>query len=115
MRIERDLRNALAVLVFVELGFLVALLALGGMFNGGRPTSTPPFAVAYLIASPIVTIAVIFRTWQMLKTTQRGDLVSLRRMNLRPWSLIAFVFSAILPTFFLDDAAVALNRSPGPP
>jgi predicted Co/Zn/Cd cation transporter (cation efflux family) len=108
--LARDLRAALAVALFVELGFVVAILALAGVFNGGQPTTTPALAVAYILVGAVVTIAVVVRTAQMLRTAQRGDVDALRRLHVRAWTWVAFVFSAVLPSFFLNDAATILDR-----
>jgi hypothetical protein len=110
--IERELGYALAVEVFVEFSFVVAMLATGGAFNGGQPTTTPPGAVAYFVIGFIVTIGVIVRTGQMRSAARRGDIDALRKMHLRALTFIALVFSAILPSYFLSDAAAVLRQQP---
>ena len=101
---------ALALCLFVEFSFVAALLAVSGAFNDGRPTTTPPLAAAYLVVGFMVTIAVALRTWQMLKVAERGDLAELARMHLGTWTLIALLFSAMLPAVYLNAAAAAMPR-----
>ena len=45
--IEHELRLALGLEIFVEFGFVVGILAYNGAFNGGEPTTTPAFAIAF--------------------------------------------------------------------
>ncbi len=107
--VVRDLQIALGLAVFMELGFIVALLALAGAFSGGSPTTTPFMAQAYLVVGFVLTIAVIVRTARMLRVAQRSDVGALQGMHIRLWAAIAFVFSAILPSIYLNVAANALN------
>ncbi len=105
--VRRQLRIALWLELFIEFSFVMAMAATLGAFNGGLPTSTPPIAQAYLVVGFLVTIAVAVRTQQMLNAAARGDLTTLRRLNPRAWAWIAFVFSAILPSIYLNAAAAA--------
>jgi hypothetical protein len=103
--VRRDLRNALALEVLVEFSFVLALAATLGAFNGGRPTTTPPLAQVYFVVGFVVTIAVIVRTRKMLDAATAGDLALLRRLNPAALARIAFLFSAFLPSIYLNAAA----------
>lgn len=106
--VRRQLRVALWLELFVEFSFVMAMAATLGAFNGGRPTSTPPIAQAYFVVGFLVTVAVAIRTQQTVNAAARGDLATLRRLNPRGWAWIAFVFSAILPSIYLNAAAAAM-------
>jgi hypothetical protein len=95
--VRRSLRTAFLLELFVEFGFLVALLAIGGMFNGGQPTTTPPIAQAYIVIGFVVTLAVIVRTRRLLDAAATGNATLLWRLHFRAWAWIALIFSAILP------------------
>ena len=107
--IDRTLRLALGLEVFVEIGFIVAILAYNGAFNGGQPTTTPPAAIAYTVISLFVTIAVIGRSVSMVMMARRGDIAGLRRVHVQLWVGIALVFSAILPSIYLQVAATQIR------
>src|SRR6476646_7523595 len=92
--VRRWLRAALALEVFVEFGFLVALTATMGVFIGGQPTTTPPIAVAYFVVGFLVTLAVFVRTRRLLDAAEVGNPRLLWRLNIRTWAWIAVVFSA---------------------
>ena len=105
--VRSNLRKALALEIFVEFSFVVALLAVLGAFNGGRPTTTPPFAVAYLVVSFLVTIGAIVLTRRVLGAVTAGNLTGLRRrITVLVW--ITFFFSAFLPPVYLNAAAASL-------
>jgi len=106
--IEHDLRLALGLELFVMFGFVVGILAYNGAFNGGEPTNTPTFAIAYTVLSIFVTVVVIARTLSMWRTARRGDVEGLRRVHVMAWTVVALVFSAILPAGYLY--AVALDK-----
>ena len=108
--IERNLRTALLLEVFVQFGFVVALLATAGVFAGGSLPTTPPAAQGYFVVGFLVTIVVIIRTRQMQTAAQRKDMAALQRLNVRLWALVALIFSAILPSIYLYTAAAAMPR-----
>ena len=108
--VRRWLRTALALEFFVEFGFLVALAATAGLFNGGQPTTTPFVAVAYFAIGFVVTIAVIVRTLRFLDAVEVVRPEAIWRLNLRRWAWIALVFSAILPGIALLSAVSRLPR-----
>lgn len=108
--IDRNLRAAYYLALFVEFCFLTAVAATAGAFNGGLPTTTPPSAQIYLVVSFVVTIALIFRIRQMRAAAQRSDMAWLQRSNMRAWALIALVFSAVLPSIYLNTAVALLPR-----
>ena len=108
--VAHNLRVALGLAIFVEFSFIAAGLAIAGAFNGGGPTTTPLGAKVYLVAGFVVTIGVIVRTWQMLKAAERGDRAALVPHEHRAWALVAVLFSAILPSIYLVQAATALPR-----
>jgi hypothetical protein len=108
--ITRNLQLALLVEFLVQVSFIAALFATLGAFNGGEPTTTPFSAQAYIVVGFLVTIVVIIRTFQMQAAAKRGDTDALRRLNVRAWALIAFIFSAIIGGWYLFAAAAYIPR-----
>jgi hydrogenase/urease accessory protein HupE len=106
--VRRNLRTAFALEFFVEFGFIVAILATAGLFNGGQPTTTPPVAEAYFVIGFVVTLAVIARTRRLLDAVETVNPAALYRLKITRWAWIALVFSAILPGISLLAAASAL-------
>ena len=106
--VRRHLRLALALELVVELGFLVAMAASLGAFNGGQPATTPLLAQAYFAVGFVVTLAVIARTRRLLDAAADVNPHGLWRLNIRAWGWIALVFSAILPGISLLAAAAAV-------
>jgi len=105
---RRSLRTAYALELFVEFGFIIALAATMGTFNGGQPTTTPPYVQAYFVVGFLVTLAVIARTRRLLDAVEIGNPRALWRLNIRTWAWIALLFSAVLPGMSLFAAAAAV-------
>ena len=108
--IGHNLRKAFYVELFVQFCFLAAALAMTGVFAGGSPTSTPLFAKIYIVVAFFVTIVVIIRTRQMEAAARRGDLAALQRLNINAWTVVALLFSAMLPSVYLYAAAASMPR-----
>ena len=106
--VRRSLRIALYLEFFVAFSFMVAMVAVMGLFNGGQPTTTPPIASSYVAVGFLVTLAVIMRTRRLIDATETGNARLLWRLNIRAWAWIALVFGAILPGIYLFAAMAAL-------
>jgi hypothetical protein len=108
--VRRSLRISLYLAFFVEFSFLVAMVAVMGLFNGGQPTTTPPIAGAYFAVGFLVTLAVIMRTRRLIDAVDTANPRLVWRLDIRRWAWIAFVFSAILPGIYLFAAMARLPR-----
>jgi hypothetical protein len=107
--VRRYLRMALALEFIVELGFLVGMMAVMGVFNGGQPTNTPPIVAAYFAIGFLVTVPLIMTTRRLIDAAETANPRRLWRLNIRTWAWIAIIFSAVLPGIAL---LAAVSRLP---